>query len=219
MAAVSYGLGALLVVFSDPASKVKASVGVGFVVFFATLLIEYRTTVRPAVHVVRVRHVLLTQLSAKLLDSLRGRGLAVRMSLMVPYWSVCHVWPRRFFKIVWSQGMENQPDVNLRFPIAQGVAGECFETKVAVFASRRDLEGHRFPRKLQPAVRDLEAVCSYPVYEPPRGQNQQSGRIVGVLNLDSKTPGLFGVGAQPQVTPGLDEKMRELAQLAGHLLP
>lgn len=219
IAAGSYGLGALLVLYSEPAFKVKASVGVGAVVLLGTLLIEYRTTIRPALHVARVRHVVLTQFSAKLLDSLRDRGLVVRMNLMVPYWSLRHVWPRRFFRIVWSQGMEDQPDVDLRLPIAHGVVGECFRTKVPVFASRQDLERHRFPKKHQGAVRDLQAVCAYPVYEPARSQNQQSGRILGVLNLDSKTPGLFGVGAEPQVMSGLDEKLRELAQIAGHLLP
>ncbi|HZP43574.1 MAG TPA: GAF domain-containing protein [Candidatus Binatia bacterium] len=218
IAAASYGLGALLVVYSDAAFKLKASLGVGVGVFFAALLIEYRTTVRPALHVARVRHVILTQLSAKLLENLRARGLFVRMNLMVPCWSLRHVWPRRFFKIVWSVGMENQPDVNVRFPVGHGVAGECFQTKVPVFASRQDLERHRFPRRLQPAVRDLESICSYPVYEPPRGE-RQSGRVTGVLNLDAKTPGLLGSQEEPQVTVALDEKMRELAQIAGYLLP
>src|SRR5437667_2037055 len=117
-----------------------------------------------------------------------AKGLTVRMNLMVPFRPWAWLWTRRFFRIVWSEGMENQPDADITFPVSQGVPGECFRTKRPVLATRPELDAQRFPRKWRAAVQDIDEVCSYPVYEPAKGDRPQRGRLLAVLNLDTKTP-------------------------------
>ena len=220
VAGVAYAVGAVRDLYpNDPRFRIGVSVAVGLVVLLAVFLVEYRQTVRPALHVAKARSAILRALVAPLLKDLRGKGLTVRMNLMVPFRPWRWLWTRRFFKIVWSDGMDDQPDVNFQPPVGSLVVGECLRQRVPIFAPRTVLEKQKVPRGLRGRVPgDLEAVCSYPVYEPAKGQEQQSGRIVAVLNLDAKTPGLFHTTDPPTVPAVLDEKMRELARVAGYLV-
>jgi len=119
--------------------------------------------------------------------------------------------------------MENQPDVNITFPVSDGVAGECFRTKRPVLATRQQLDTQRFPRTWRAALQDIDEVCSYPVYEPAKADRPQRGRLLAVLNLDIKTP---RDPAAPRlidatmrtVSAVLDEKLWELAGMAAQLV-
>lgn len=224
VAAAAYGMGALRDLYpSDPRFRIGAQVVVGFLVLGAVLWIEYRQTVRPALHVAKVRNVIMRQFSAPLLTDLRGKGLTARMNLMVPFRPWWWLWTRRFFHIVWSEGMENQPDVSIVFPVSHGVAGECFRTRRPVFATRTQLDTQTFPKRLRDAVRDIDEVCTYPVYEPAKGERQQRGRLLGVLNLDSKKPSDPAAprlldSTRKAVPAVLDEKLWELAGVAAQFV-
>jgi hypothetical protein len=220
VAGISYALGAARDLYpNDPWFRLCLSVGIGVLAVLVVFVVEYRTSVRPALHVAKARAATLRALALPLLRDLRGKNFIVRMNLMVPFRPARWLWTRRFFRIVWSDGMEDQPDVNFQPPIGYLVVGECFRMRAPIFASRRELERQRVPRRLRGKVPgDLEVICSYPVYEPPRGHEQQSGRVVAVLNLDAKTPGLFQTSDPPSVPAVLDQKMRELAKVAGYLV-
>src|SRR5439155_8368088 len=124
VAGAAYAVGALRDLYPDePRFKIGLSVAVGLAVLRAVFWVEYRQTVRPALHVARARGAIMRQLSAPLLKDLRAKGLTVRMNLMVPFRPWWWLWTRRFFRIVWSEGMENQPDADITFPVSQEVHG------------------------------------------------------------------------------------------------
>jgi hypothetical protein len=113
--------------------------------------------------------------------------------------------------------MDNQPDVNITFPVGQGVVGECFRQKVMIFAPPEALgEGYRFPRKLRSLTRDLQAVISYPIYEP-RTRGRQSGRLIGVLTLDSKTPNAYILLTNADYLPVINKTMERIALVVGQI--
>ena len=85
------------------------------------------------------------------------------------------------------------------------------------------LDAQRFPRKWRAAVQDIDEMCSYPVYEPPRGDRPQRGRLLAILNLDVKMP--KDTGGPRVIDPTnrtvseiLDEKLWELAEMAAQLV-
>jgi len=66
-------------------------------------------------------------------------------------------------------------------------------------------------------------MCSYPVYEPARGDRPQRGRLLAILNLDVKKPKDTGGPrvidpTNRTVSEVLDEKLWELAEMAAQLV-
>jgi hypothetical protein len=113
--------------------------------------------------------------------------------------------------------MENQPDVNLVFSLGQGVTGKCFEEKRPIYATPEAIkDGFRFPPRLRPLTSDLQAIISYPIYEPFQ-KGRQSGRLVGVVNLDSKTKDAYVILTEDGTRSVVDQKMKELAALIGQV--
>ena len=86
VAGAAYGVGALRDLYpDDPLFRIGVSAAVGVGVLGAVFWVEYRQTVRPALHVAKARSAIMRRLSAPLLRDLRGKGLTVRMNLMVPF--------------------------------------------------------------------------------------------------------------------------------------
>lgn len=185
-------------------------------VFLGYLVLEYRAVIRPALHVSRVRNPVLRVLATQLLAHIQQQGVTPRMNLQVPFRPLRWLWCRRFFKILWFQGMENHPDVNLELPIRCGVVGECFRTKRPAVVGPQQLRNllPNLPDKARSLVQDLQAVICFPVYEPPRRSGRQSGRLLGVLCLDSKTANAFAVLAAPPTFDVIQERMDELSRIA-----
>jgi hypothetical protein len=140
---------------------------------------------------------------------------------MVPFrpwrWLRC----RRFFRIMWQEGMDNQPDVNIQIPIRKGVVGECFRTGKPAAADQamlKDTKLFPFPNRLRKTVGDLTAVVAYPIYRPKDSQGHQPDRRIGVLSLDSEAPDAF---ARLRTEPLLEEvpkHMKRLTAIASRLI-
>jgi hypothetical protein len=216
LATASYVLGASLQIV--PGMALRLYLALGLLVAAVTLIIEYFTNVRPTRHWREVAPVMVDEITTSFVEFLRDAvGVAPRLHVMVPRrtWRWCGV--RRYFVIWWSRGMDNQPDVNITFPMGQGVVGECFRQKVMIFAPPEALgEGYRFPRKLRSLTRDLQAVISYPIYEP-RTRGHQSGRLIGVLTLDSKTPNAYTLLTNADCLPVINKTMERIALVVGQL--
>ncbi len=114
--------------------------------------------------------------------------------------------------------MDNQPDVNIVFPINQGIQGECLLRKRPIYAPAvKAGTGFRFPKRLLPQAIDIEAFISYPIYEPPRAGQRQSGKLIGVFTLDSKTPNAYALLIDVAIRATVHEKMEGIAILIGRI--
>ena len=183
-----------------------------------TLAIEYLTNVRPAKHWEDIYPVILTQFTAPLVEFLKNeRKVTPRINIMIPIRTFRWLWLRRYFFIWGSVGMENQPDVNIVFPVSHGVTGECFRARIPIYATPEALKGnYKFPRHLRPLTEGIQAIISYPIYEPAR-KGRQSGRLIGVINLDSKTANAYSLLTEEATRAVIDEKMQGLAVLIGQI--
>lgn len=111
--------------------------------------------------------------------------------------------------------MENHPDVNIRFPLVYGVAGECFRTKRPVYVDLvKASDKFRLPLHLNHRTEHLTAIFSYPIYEPKK-KGHQSGRLLGVLNLDSEARHAYTAFRTGRMFSVIDERMKKLAVIAG----
>lgn len=217
VAVASYALGVGLSVFPQMALRLHLLLGAG--VGILTLSIEYFTNIRPTRHWQEVAPFIVDEITAPFLDFLKEQQLTPRLNVMVPRRTWRGAWVRRYFTIWWARGMENQPDVNITFPVGQGATGECFRRKAPIYAPPVALgTGYHFPRSLLPLVKDIEAIICYPIYEPPRG-GRQSGRLIGVLTLDSKTPGAYSLLTSDKLRPIVHERMEKIAIFVSRISP
>jgi hypothetical protein len=67
--------------------------------------------------------------------------------------------------------------------------------------------------RIKSATRDLQVVMSFPVYEPAT-KGLQSGRILGVLNLDSKSPNAYDLLTNPANIDQVKQAMQTTAEIA-----
>ena len=126
----------------------------------------------------------------------------------------------RYFKMRWSKGMANQPDVNISFRLHQGITGACFKSRRPIYADRAQILSPQFalPQKIRKHAPDLEAIFSYPVYEPARKGRLQSGRLLGVLNLDSTSARAYNILTVSPVFDEVHTAMQNIAMVRGALL-
>src|SRR5687768_5485168 len=133
LATGSYVLGASLTIV--PGMALRLYLGLGIIVAGITFVVEYLANSRPTRHWREVVPVILDEITMSFVDFLRDTvGVHPRLHIMVPRrtWRWC--WARRYFVIWWSRDMENQPDVNITFPIGQGVVGEYYRQKIPIYA-------------------------------------------------------------------------------------
>lgn len=216
LAVASYALGAGALF--APTRAFWLHVSLGTIVGILTLTIEYFAEIRPARHWEDVRPIILSEVTDALFEFMENDVQIVpRMNIMVPKRTWRWIWTCRYFVIRWCRGMEYQPDVNIKFPIKYGVVGECFKRKESVLAPPDALsEDYSFPLTLRAYTKDIQAIISYPIYCPPE-RGRQSGKLIGVLTLDSKTSGAYVHLTKDEVFPVLHEKMERLARFVGHV--
>ena len=111
--------------------------------------------------------------------------------------------------------MENQPDVNLIFPISGGVSGQCMRNRQPVYADPKALAEYPLPGEARSRTRHLQAVLSFPVFEPAGKSGIQSGKILGVLNLDSSTANAYDLLTGQEVLDQINQVMQITASIAG----
>jgi hypothetical protein len=214
----SYAMAAFLRLVPDK-DAVLVYAAAGIVVFFLLVLDEYSSSVRPAKRIAEITPITLDGLAEPLLSQLKANGVVPRLNLMMPKrtWRWCGIF--RYFKIVWSCGMENQPDVNLSFRVKHGIAGECFRTRKPIYSSPDDIRRPAFalPMRIARHAPDLAVIFAYPVYEPARKGRRQSGKVIGVLNLDSTSGNAYNVLMAREVFDAVHRIMQTIATIAGRL--
>lgn len=212
--------GFLVVYGNDQTTKLWIYGLAAFGLFVGYSYLEYRTFIRPALHVSKIRGGVLKVLAGPLLIYVRQVEPTARMNLMVLSRPVRWLGCRKFFKVLWFDGMENHPDVNIEIPIRLGVVGECFRDGKPVIAGPEQIGQHsaKMGKTLKKHLQDPKVILAFPVYEPPRSSGRQSGRRVGVLNLDASAAGAYEKLTEKDTFPKIDGRMQELAKIAGLLV-
>jgi hypothetical protein len=187
----------------------------GFVVFVIILADEYWTAVRPAKRVQELAPITLDGLVDPLISQLKANGVTARVNLMMMERTWRWLGFRRYFRMKWHKGMENQPDVNLFFPVSYGVSGQCVRDKQPIYAGSEAVGKFSLPGKADKLTRHLEAILSFPVFEPAGKNGMQSGKVLGVLNLDSSTPNAYDLLTGQAVLDQINQVMQTTASIAG----
>jgi hypothetical protein len=114
--------------------------------------------------------------------------------------------------------MEGRPDAGMILPIGQGITGRCFRTKRPVYYNRAQAAQTtcRLPRRLRLLTADLQAIIASPIFEPRRG-GRESGRVRGVLTLDSTAPHVGIVLTSQDVQPVVETGMWVIAAYVGRI--
>jgi hypothetical protein len=219
LAVIAYAIGASLRVF--PQWGLELNITAGALCGLLTFVVEYITGVRPARHwQERVPDLLddfvhaicfLDQLSETIDAPLR-----LRVMVLGRRWRWLGL--RRYFTTGWSQGMEGRPDAGMIFPIGQGIIGRCFRTGLPVYYNRAQAAQTtcRLSRRLRLLTADLQAIIAFPIFEPRRG-GRESGRLRGVLTLDSTAPHAGTVLTSQGIHPLVETGMRVIAAYIGRL--
>jgi hypothetical protein len=210
----SYAVAIAIHYVRDTASvEIYSIAGLGVLVLILTD--EYFTEVRPAKRIEELAPITLDGLVDPLISQLKDNSVVVRVNLMMACrtWRWC--WTRRYFCMKWYRGMENQPDVNIIFPVGKGISGQCFQTKRPVYANPAALAQYPLPKRISLLTQHLQAVLSFPVFEPPGKRGIQSGRLLGVLNLDSQTPNAYDLLTSQAVLDQINQIMQTTASIAG----
>jgi hypothetical protein len=200
-----------------PDTDAKAVYGTaGVCVLIVLLFDEYYSSVRPTKRIQELAPIALDGVAEPLLAQLKANAVAARINLMMPRRTWRWLGLVRYFKMCWSQGMANQPDVNLTFRLNKGITGACFQTRKPMYADRNQILSSSFalPEKLQRHAPDLQAIFSYPVYEPARKGKTQSGKLLGVLNLDSTSINAYTILMMTPVFDQVHANMQNIAMLA-----
>jgi hypothetical protein len=180
------------------------------------LIEEIYINIRPEKRINELAPLALDGVAEPLLAQLEEAGAVGRINLMMPRRTWRWLGLRRYFKMRWSKGMDNQPDVNLSFRLKHGITGECFRTRQPVYSGPDDIRRPEFalPKHLAQQAPDLQVIFSYPVYEPARRGNPQSGKVIGVLNLDSRTPNAYDIFMEEAVFDAVHQTMQTITTIA-----
>lgn len=153
----------------------------------------YRSTIKPLRDFEPITKDFLDHLGKSIIDLGKRDGINPRLNILLIY----RPWYCPFKKqlrLVWGLKMNNQPDVNIRFPISKGIAGEVCRRKTQILV---DLESAnqtdwRFSEEeiKKYNFRQIKAIYSFPVYEIDR-KNSQTGKVIGTINLDARKLGSF----------------------------
>src|ERR1700735_1338005 len=171
---------AIIIHTASPNETVSVYIVAGVIALGLILLDEYLTAVRPAKQLQDLAPIALDGLVDSLISQLGNSGVIVRANLMIVTrtWRWCRL--RRYFRTKWHRGMQNQPDVNLIFHISKGISGQCLQSKRPIYAGPQALSEHPLPARTGVFTQHLQAVLSFPVFEPPRRDGMQSGKVLGV---------------------------------------
>jgi hypothetical protein len=178
-----------------------------------TLVVEWLTLVRPTRKVTSVRDFLLQQYAKGITAPLEKEGLTVRLNLMVPFYPARWAFWRHF-RVIWGMGMDSYPDADMWIPRGHGAVGKAYAEGYAAAVDLETTTDVRFPKRLQRKVRHLTCVVSHPVYGREYEPGRPSATRLGVLSIDSTTPGAFRQLSTQECVEG----MKQLAAIAGRLI-
>jgi len=197
-----------------PTLSIQAYVTLGALVFVLVCIEELFTSIRPAARLAAAAPAAMDGMSAPILKILQNKNIAGRMSLFRAVRRARWLWLRRYFKVLWTSNMEDQVDSNISFPVTCGVSGLCFGDGNPRLANAAGIaQQPPLPRKIVERVKglNLQAVFCVAVFEPPKGK-PQSGKRIGVINLDSRDPKAYAeIEAKRDE---INEQMKRLARLA-----
>lgn len=159
---------------------------------------------------------LLTVLSEKPLKLGKKLQVRPRMNIML----VRRAWYRPMQKrlvVGWGSEMNSHPDVRFSCRADQGVAGEALRRGVPVLMSCEGVsrDTFRFTQRQADQTAHVTAVWSWPIYELD-GKSNQTGNVVGVLNLDT-----LAVGAATKLTTSyeaFDTMLKRLAEVVSTIV-
>lgn len=118
----------------------------------------------------------------------RCDGVRVRINVMVPHRPLSDCF-RKHLHIVWSLGMENQPDIKASFHISKGVAGKAFASKEKHLVEFDGVTHSDFgftKKEIENFGLDkISGILSFPIYALD-SKNKQTDKVVGILNLDTR---------------------------------
>ena len=177
---------------------------------------EYSSSVRPAKRIEELAPIALDGVAEPLLTQLKDNQVVARINLMTPTRTWKWLGMVRYFKMRWSKGMSNQPDVNISFRLNQGITGACFQNKKPQYADHDQILSSPFalPDNIRRHAPDLQVIFSYPVYEPARKGKPQSGKLLGVLNLDSNSVNAYNILMMTPVFDEVHAAIQNIAMLA-----
>lgn len=203
----TYGTGVVLKLW--PQVDLIYVVLMGGGIFLISTLAEYLLNVKPSEHWENVAPFFAEQLTYEFFDFVgRNAKIIPRMNVMRRRRRARNLWIRPYYEFWWTKGMNDQPDLGISFPEGRGVVSECFKRKVPLLSSPQELdEKYKLPTCEQSFAGDLTVLLSVPIYD-----HSVPGDILGVLNLDSKTPGAFNVFMRDQRL--LLEVTREMKKIA-----
>ncbi|HWF66864.1 MAG TPA: hypothetical protein VN670_06150 [Acidobacteriaceae bacterium] len=184
-------------------------------IFVLTVLGAYYTFISPVRELNAFVIAVLDTHAQHLVEFAKAQGIDIRLNIaIVSVYPFQWAWPLKCVKIVWDYGMKYAPDASTTFAVSKGVAGEAYRSRrdklVNMEISRnQDLTRWGFSKKEASVFPNFTAVWSLPVFR--LGPNERpSGKICGMLNLDSTSAGAFGVLTKHLEIGKLLGKMREL---------
>lgn len=211
----SYAVGIALLEVPEPEKPLVYIIG-GTVIASLLFVEEVYVNIRPEKRINDLAAIALDGVAEPLLAQLREVGAVARINLMMPRRTWRWLGLYRYFKMRWSKGMDNQPDVNLSFRVKHGITGECFRTKQPVYSGPDDIRRPEFalPKQIAQHAPDLQVIFSYPVYETARKGRPQSGKVIGVLNLDSRTANAYNIFMAGTVFDEVHRIMQDITRIA-----
>ncbi len=143
--------------------------------------------------------------------------ISPRVNILLVFRKSGWLFMRKYFHIVWGLGMENQPDVKASFRTSKGVAGEVLKTGRPRLVDM-ELSHHEdwgFTEHEAKRFQPLTAIYSWPIYEVD-DQGEQTGRIVGCVNLDALAQGACSTIEKNQAR--FDKLLLEFAEFASKIV-
>jgi hypothetical protein len=176
----------------------------------------YLTHVKPARDLEKPVQTFLTTLAEGPLKLGKKHNIGPRLNIMVVYRPWYFPVFRRI-KVVWGRNMESYPDVRFSCYCDQGVSGQAFKRGVPVLAdcTEADKSGFKFKPKQLTQTAHVHAVWSWPIYEVDN-KGQQTGQVIGVLNLDGTRNGAFQ--ALKSNTDAFEKVMKKFAEVASTIV-
>ena len=178
---------------SGPQTFLRASLPYAYVavICLVSVAAAYLTHLKPAKDLEKPLLRLLDLLAENPLRLGNKYNIGPRMNLMVverPWYFV----GRKRIRVAWGANRNSFPDVRLKCFCDQGVSGQAFSKRVPVLAdcSVADKGHFKFSQKQLEDTAHVKVVWSWPIYQID-SKGQQTGKIVGIVNLDGTKDGAF----------------------------
>ena len=181
-------------------------------VLLVSLGLSYLNVLKPVRDVESGVKALLEIVGGKIIAMGEQDGIEPRLNILLCRRPARWFFFRRYLWVAWSLKMRGHPDVAISFPISKGVAGEAFRTKRPKLVNLEEtgVQVWGITPKEAGAFPELTAIYSVPIFEIDK-QNEQTGRVIGTVNLDSRAQKAFRKIARNQEYKRGLEEFSELA--------